>query len=393
MAHLESGEFEGIVSDTVLRRQLDRFISEHSSSYDSNVLVLLMPTQEINRSPSLLTGLMSKYYAGSDAQRVSITPMGAIAQSQTSVILIRSNEGYTHTFKEQEQHSAVIPDDIDADSISSGNPAFLSSFNDEIRSSCSEDDPQSPISRASLSRVPTIESPIEPIIRVQTQFSSSQHSFQVGDSETVSMMTEDTGYSLQPFPTRVSAMSAVNHKLVLRSMLLKDLQTGEMKTAIRQIEDSSMCDEWLLYDETFTMTNLQLCSLQEIIESNALCCKFLFYALVADTPSLYDDEDTDEEIGEHDLTVVEFDGGVDDYSQPIRFIMSNTTQATTPINLSKTNTLHTNHESIRSEMMIHRPDSLYPPVLRSKSTPATGIKKIKKKKSRSRVNNEKCLIM
>jgi hypothetical protein len=346
-----------------------------------------MPTQEINRNPSMLTSLMSKYYADSDVRDVTITPMGSIRETQTSVILIKTKPSNSHTLAS----STTVTHSLDTMSVLSGEPGYVPSvFREDDEVSVVSETVGSPLSGNSM-----IVSENGPIIRVETQLSSSQYSFEVGESEVVSVATDATGLSLQPFPTMVSATSSVEHKLVLRSMLLKDLQTGEIRTAIRQIEDTSMGDDWLVYDETFTMTNLQLLSLEDIVEMNAMCSKFLFYALIADTTP-YDDEETDDEIGEHDLTVVEFDGGLglDHLSPPIRFIQSNTTQATTPINLSKTNTLHTNHESIRSEILMHRPDNSYAPVLRSKSTPtASSIRKLKKKKSKSRINNDKCMIM
>lgn len=420
VAHLESGEFEGIVDDTVHRRQLDRFISENSTSYDSNVLILLMDTNEINRNPNLLTSLMSKYYMGSDAKTITITPMGAINDNKTSVILIKDNTRQVPTFNT----NARRPSEgqcTEAESILSGEPGYVPSIvqrealidrtlsqdamrttvevnndDDDVHSLLSDTDlPQSPRSVNSFEG--NLGSPEQPIIRVDTHLSSSQHSFEVGDSETMSMMTDDTGnVSLQPFPTNVSATSATDNKLVLRSILLKDLQTNEIKTAIRQIENSEMADDWLVYDETFTMTNLQLLSLDDIVESNAMSCKFLFYALVEDTP---DEDETDEDVGEHDLTVVEFDGKLDDLSPQIRFINTNNTELTTPIQLSKTNTIHTNYESIRSELVVHKPDTWYTPISRAKSSdpnPHSGgaIRKLRKKRSRSRVNtNEKCIVM
>ena len=420
VAHLESGEFEGIVDDTMHRRQLDRFISENSTSYDSNVLILLMDTNEINRNPNLLTSLMSKYYMGSDAKTITITPMGAINDNKTSVILIKDNTRQVPTFNT----NARRPSEgqcTEAESILSGEPGYVPSIvqrealidrtlsqdamrttvevnndDDDVHSLLSDTDlPQSPRSVNSFEG--NLGSPEQPIIRVDTHLSSSQHSFEVGVSETMSMMTDDTGnVSLQPFPTNVSATSATDNKLVLRSILLKDLQTNEIKTAIRQIENSEMADDWLVYDETFTMTNLQLLSLDDIVESNAMSCKFLFYALVEDTP---DEDETDEDVGEHDLTVVEFDGKLDDLSPQIRFINTNNTELTTPIQLSKTNTIHTNYESIRSELVVHKPDTWYTPVSRAKSSdpnPHSGgaIRKLRKKRSRSRVNtNEKCIVM
>ncbi|ODV72667.1 Gis4p CYBJADRAFT_168570 [Cyberlindnera jadinii NRRL Y-1542] len=420
VAHLESGEFEGIVDDTMHRRQLDRFISENSTSYDSNVLILLMDTNEINRNPNLLTSLMSKYYMGSDAKTITITPMGAINDNKTSVILIKDNTRQVPTFNT----NARRPSEgqcTEAESILSGEPGYVPSIvqrdalidrtlsEDAMRTTVEvnndDDDTHSLLSDTDLPQSPrsvnsfegNLGSPEQPIIRVDTHLSSSQHSFEVGDSETMSMMTDDTGnVSLQPFPTNVSATSATDNKLVLRSILLKDLQTNEIKTAIRQIENSEMADDWLVYDETFTMTNLQLLSLDDIVESNAMSCKFLFYALVEDTP---DEDETDEDVGEHDLTVVEFDGKLDDLSPQIRFINTNNTELTTPIQLSKTNTIHTNYESIRSELVVHKPDTWYTPVSRAKSSdpnPHSGgaIRKLRKKRSRSRVNtNEKCIVM
>lgn len=420
VAHLESGEFEGIVDDTMHRRQLDRFISENSTSYDSNVLILLMDTNEINRNPNLLTSLMSKYYMGSDAKTITITPMGAINDNKTSVILIKDNTRQVPTFNT----NARRPSEgqcTEAESILSGEPGYVPSIvqrealidrtlsQDAMRTTVEvnndDDDTHSLLSDTDLPQSPrsvnsfegNLGSPEQPIIRVDTHLSSSQHSFEVGDSETMSMMTDDTGnVSLQPFPTNVSATSATDNKLVLRSILLKDLQTNEIKTAIRQIENSEMADDWLVYDETFTMTNLQLLSLDDIVESNAMSCKFLFYALVEDTP---DEDETDEDVGEHDLTVVEFDGKLDDLSPQIRFINTNNTELTTPIQLSKTNTIHTNYESIRSELVVHKPDTWYTPVSRAKSSdpnPHSGgaIRKLRKKRSRSRVNtNEKCIVM
>lgn len=350
VASLEAGEFEAIVGDTVRRRQLDRFVAQHSAHAGASVLVLVVPTLEITKSPAMLTGLLSKYYAGVGG-RVTITPMGSIQESQMSVILVKNN--------------AVCG-------------PYLTDVVQGLEAGENNDDMVS--MESSLSRTSTVESPQEPLMRVETQLSSSQHSFDEA--------TADGTYLLHPVPTDVSTLSQTNQRLILRSMLLKDVSSGEIHTAIRQIEDVYMGDDWLVYDDSFAMTNLQLLTLDDVFESNPTSCKFLFYTLTDCT--LDRDYDTDEEIGEHDLTVVEFDGGLDSLSPPIKFVRSNTTEGTTPMVLSGANTLHT-QASIRSEMMMHRPDAMYTPVARSRSLGT--IKKVKRRRSKSLATREKCIIM
>ncbi|CDR46470.1 CYFA0S23e01310g1_1 [Cyberlindnera fabianii] len=447
---LESGEFENIVQDTRRRVALDQFVSKYVTSYDSNILILLLPSEDISRSPSLLTSLLSRYYDlnnnGDMQMTVTITPIGTISGTQTSVIMAREVQRPS-TLSHRHSSNKHIQQSVDADSVFSGELGYVPSLHmgskdtksntttitmqDDSDDEDTEQDLQSinssssitssspssssassthlSITGASLTRVITIqdnydpriysESPTEPIVRVTTQGDASAMSYSEGEvsSRHESQLTQESStLSLKPFPTMVSTTSTCNHRLVLRSMLLRNLSTNETKTAIRQIEGDGMGDDWMLYDETFSMTNLQLLSLDEVAEAGAMSCKFLFYALIADpSPTQFDSDD--EELAEHDLTVVEFDGHLQntsmDSTYPIRFVQSNTTEATTPLVLSKTNTLRTTHESIRSEMLMHRPDATYSVIQQSKSTPtSSSIRKIKKKK-RSHVNTDKCVIM
>ncbi|EDO18926.1 hypothetical protein Kpol_1023p99 [Vanderwaltozyma polyspora DSM 70294] len=76
-----------------------------------------------------------------------------------------------------------------------------------------------------------------------------------------------------------------NFQLVLQSILIYNSDSDELITAIRQSnneqDSADIDDDWLLYDSKFSMTNLQILSLNELLHINKDYPKILFYSLVS----------------------------------------------------------------------------------------------------------------
>jgi len=208
----------------------------------------------------------------------------------------------------------------------------------------------------------------------------------------------------------------LRYKLILNNILFRNIQNGEKRTAIRQInEDGIVGDDWLLYDQNFRMDNLELLDLNEIIELMKYEEKILFYDLIFEKTNEHQEDEIDEDdlenIHDNDLSVVEFNGkdddqlsdddddDDDDYDDEginsIKFVQSNQTTVTPSIGLTKTNTTNTIKTryskyggSIKSEINLYKPDSLFSKMERSKSTPlSTTKKKMKLKLQKHHQNN------
>ncbi|CAR24761.1 Gis4p [Lachancea thermotolerans CBS 6340] len=73
-------------------------------------------------------------------------------------------------------------------------------------------------------------------------------------------------------------------RLVLQSILVHQPDTRQLFTAVRQSNNdptvAHVNDDWLLYDDKFSMNNLQILALHDVLEMNKFFPKILFYSLV-----------------------------------------------------------------------------------------------------------------
>ncbi|GMM53501.1 Gis4 protein [Maudiozyma humilis] len=104
-------------------------------------------------------------------------------------------------------------------------------------------------------------------------------------SSSMTMSTETTStdsvYSILP---SISIKSHQGHfRLVLQSMLTLN-DDRQIYTAIRQsnnlIDDADVSDDWILYDQNFSMNNLIMLALKDLFEWGQNLKKILFYSMV-----------------------------------------------------------------------------------------------------------------
>lgn len=76
-------------------------------------------------------------------------------------------------------------------------------------------------------------------------------------------------------------------RLVLQSILIQQTDTRQLYTAVRQSNNdptvAHVNDDWLLYDDKFSMNNLQILALHDVLEINKFFPKVLFYSLIVVT--------------------------------------------------------------------------------------------------------------
>ncbi|KAG0670267.1 hypothetical protein C6P45_002577 [Maudiozyma exigua] len=113
----------------------------------------------------------------------------------------------------------------------------------------------------------------------ESQMDSSSFS----SSITVSTQTTsaDSIYSILP---SISIRSPQGHfRLVLQSMLTLN-EDRQIYTAIRQsnnlIDDADVSDDWILYDQKFSMNNLIMLTLKDLFEWGQNLKKILFYSMI-----------------------------------------------------------------------------------------------------------------
>ncbi|CCD23768.1 Gis4p NDAI_0C01070 [Naumovozyma dairenensis CBS 421] len=95
----------------------------------------------------------------------------------------------------------------------------------------------------------------------------------------------------------ISDRNEGHFRLVLQSTLIQNPITKEIFTAIRQSNNeptiAHITDDWLLYDSKFAMDNLQILTLQDLLDSNRTFPKILFYSMVIvneSSPPINDDQ-------------------------------------------------------------------------------------------------------
>ena len=112
---------------------------------------------------------------------------------------------------------------------------------------------------------------------------SRMESSSFSSSITVSTQTTsaDSIYSILP---SISIRSPQGHfRLVLQSMLTLN-EDRQIYTAIRQsnnlIDDADVSDDWILYDQKFSMNNLIMLTLKDLFEWGQNLKKILFYSMI-----------------------------------------------------------------------------------------------------------------
>lgn len=451
--NVKEGEFEKIINNPEYRMGLNEFID---NIVDTDITLLMIIPNIIN-STVLLQDLLTKFFleSSNDSNEVVITNLGPLAQSQSSIIMAQNRVNNSDLNSNQFSFGPISNQNqtIELNSIISGESGYTPSLTSEKpRNETNDDDDlyedessidsyrpnisQPPSPKYSLTRVSTIQNeeslthvpntprssvsslsePRSPIIQIETKESEEeeddddiQSSSIMGEMEEhdglQSIYSNNSSISVEYVPSMITTRTKklnIRYKLILKNILFRD-DLRNKRTAIRQIDDEGISDDWLLYDEHFRMDNLELFELNDIIEMMHNEKRILFYDLVLEKISNDEFEDDDDEDGKFpdakDLNVVEFNGKSDNNDETeghsIRFIQSNTTTMTPQdtIQLSKTNTIKTNYGSIKSDVDLYKPDTLFSRVERSKSTPINITKRKFKLKHHNSINNDKCIIV
>lgn len=109
---------------------------------------------------------------------------------------------------------------------------------------------------------------------------------EVDDEEDIS----SSDYSILSILPSISICDSLGYfRLVLQSILIQNPDTKEIFTAIRQSNNeptvASVTDDWLLYDSNFSMNNLQILTLQDLLDIKRSFPKILLYTMVIVTNS------------------------------------------------------------------------------------------------------------
>lgn len=330
--------------------------------------------------------------------------------------------------------------DVDNLSIDSYNPEYEQSIGSENNLTRVSTNEESVIEQPPMVKIQSVKSDYDnsPSQNLNHSQSVSTHTVNQTDkqsfiSDTNSQFSQDTsflgGNFLKQYPsivtTNTSIGTSIQYNLILDSMLFINVDDGLITTAIKQSTDNSTLnqsaydedydddeEEWLLYDENFSLDNLQLLNFDEVIESTPHTEKVLFYSLVSTRirPNSEDELDIDDEYDENnandnsnstnnDLTVMEFNGRdtIAYDGEQIRYIDTNNTSVASPNDLSKQTTnrsSRTNFGSIKSELnLIYKADTILSHIQRSKSTPVTLGNKLKKTISSRTSDHRTCIIM
>ncbi|KOG97342.1 Gis4p [Saccharomyces eubayanus] len=120
----------------------------------------------------------------------------------------------------------------------------------------------------------------------QDYLSGEEDEEEVDDDEDIS----SSDYSVLSILPSISICDSLGYfRLVLQSILIQNPDTKEIFTAIRQSNNeptvASVTDDWLLYDSKFSMNNLQILTLQDLLDIKRSFPKILLYTMVIVTDS------------------------------------------------------------------------------------------------------------
>lgn len=133
--------------------------------------------------------------------------------------------------------------------------------------------------------VVTQEDKISDLSSISESMASLESATSFGEDCDLDNGSESSDYSVLSILPSISISDALGHfRLVLQSTLLQDPDTKEIFTAIRQSNNqpavADVEDDWLLYDSHFSMNNLQMLSLQELLDANRSFPKIIFYSMI-----------------------------------------------------------------------------------------------------------------
>lgn len=112
-------------------------------------------------------------------------------------------------------------------------------------------------------------------------------------------------------------------RLVLQSIVLQNIETDELFTGVRQSNNkpavASVTDDWLLYDADFSMDNLQILTLQDLLSTNDRLNKVLFYTMVKVNKGVTIQESEDRQLSRNSKPLVKQtriaeNGSIDNFS-------------------------------------------------------------------------------
>lgn len=162
-------------------------------------------------------------------------------------------------------------DSITAKDSYSGQPLVLTTTHYKDDTQGSSDDSQ--------------EENISELSSVSRSMKSLGSQTSLGDNNDYENNSDSSDYSVVSILPSISISDARGHyRLVMQSSLLQDPETKEIYTAIRQSNNqptvADVDDDWLLYDSQFSMNNLQMLTLQELLDMNRSFPKIIFYSMI-----------------------------------------------------------------------------------------------------------------
>lgn len=162
-------------------------------------------------------------------------------------------------------------DSITAKDSYSGQPLALTTTHYKDDTQSSSDDSQ--------------EENISELSSVSRSMKSLGSQTSLGDNNDYENNSDSSDYSVVSILPSISISDARGHyRLVMQSSLLQDPETKEIYTAIRQSNNqptvADVDDDWLLYDSQFSMNNLQMLTLQELLDMNRSFPKIIFYSMI-----------------------------------------------------------------------------------------------------------------
>lgn len=129
------------------------------------------------------------------------------------------------------------------------------------------------------------EEEISDLSSIRGSMNSMESTTSFGEDCDLANDSDSSSYSVLSILPSISISDALGHfRLVLQSTLLQNPDTKEIYTAIRQSNNqpavADVEDDWLLYDSHFSMNNLQMLTLQDLLDANRSFPKIIFYSMI-----------------------------------------------------------------------------------------------------------------
>ncbi|AAS52118.2 ADR198Cp [Eremothecium gossypii ATCC 10895] len=309
LGNLRKGRFEQLVGDEARYSQLKAFLRDcfaHSTGQERRLQLLSFPAsvpcdykilEEFIRQQGNISVAIPRVHATGTEKHYLVDGNYMVHALEGCNLALTENEPfYTDSMSIEERSEIVSGMSLVFDfkprfEHSTSNPVHsMRSSSSEMHSGSVRDAAFSGLDDMSIRSNESCESfSGQELVRVLTHEGDSQE-YQCDSTETrifresysdISSLSQFSNHSV--FPSLSITNDFSKFRVVLQSILVYDCEKDRINTAVRQYNNNpniaNCSDDWLLYDNKFSLDNLRILSFVDLMELNRAHPKMLFYSV------------------------------------------------------------------------------------------------------------------